>query len=111
MDFVFAKIEGTAGWYYNKSPGFLTVDTYSILEEFSTQNLRTQEQKGNKRRHKEEPEIEAEDVFLDTAATRLSFNIQLQNIGGTSVTSLDASRYLFLDKGPFKRTCTQRYPE
>ena len=46
MDFGFAKIEGPAGWYYNKWPGFLTVDTYKIMEEFSThQHLRTQEQK------------------------------------------------------------------
>ena len=53
MDFGFAKIEGTAGWYYNKFPGFLTADAYKIMEAFS--NLRTQEQKGNKRQRVEQP--------------------------------------------------------
>ena len=38
--------------------------------------------------------------YLDSAATRFSFNVQLQNIGGLSTTVLDASRYLFLDRGP-----------
>ena len=56
MDFGFGKIEGTAGWYYNKWPGFLTVDAYRIMEKFLTQHLRTQEQKGNKRQRVEEPE-------------------------------------------------------
>ena len=55
MDFGFAKIEGTAGWYYNKWPGFLTVDAYRIMEAFS--NLRTQEQKGNKRPRIEEAHV------------------------------------------------------
>jgi len=32
MDLSFAKIEGTAGWYYNKWPGFLSVDAYRIME-------------------------------------------------------------------------------
>ena len=49
MDLSFQKIEGTAGWYYNKWPGFLTVEAYKIMEEFSTQHLRKQEEKGNKR--------------------------------------------------------------
>ena len=49
MDFAFAKIEGTAGWYYNKWPGFLTVDAYKIMEIFSSEHLRTQEEKSNKR--------------------------------------------------------------
>ena len=35
MDFSFAKIEGTAGWYYNKWPGFLSVDAYRIMEAYS----------------------------------------------------------------------------
>jgi len=62
MDFGFAKIEGTAGWYYNKWPGFLTVDAYKIMEAFSShQHLRTQEQKGNKRQRVEEP-TEDDDV-------------------------------------------------
>ena len=55
MDFAFAKIEGTAGWYYNKWPGFLTVDMYRIMEAFSSQHLRRQEQKGNKRQRVKEP--------------------------------------------------------
>ena len=59
MDFCFAKIEGTAGWYYNKWPGFLTVDAYRIMESFSSEHLRTQEEKSNKRQRTEE---EAEDV-------------------------------------------------
>ena len=29
------KIEGTAGWYYNKWPGFLSVDAYRIMEAYS----------------------------------------------------------------------------
>ena len=62
MDFVFAKIEGTAGWYYNKWPGFLNVDAYKLMEAFSNEHLRTQEQKSNKRQHVEEPVKEAEDV-------------------------------------------------
>ena len=62
MDFAFAKIEGTAGWYYNKCPGFLNMDAYRIIEDFPTQNLRTQEQKGKKRQRIEGPEKEAEDV-------------------------------------------------
>ena len=49
MDFAFAKIEGTAGWYYNKWPGFLTVDAYKIMESFLSEHLRTQEEKSNKR--------------------------------------------------------------
>ena len=36
MDFSFAKIEGTAGWYYNKWPGFLSVDAYRIMEAYSS---------------------------------------------------------------------------
>ena len=35
MDFSFAKIEGTAGWYYDKWPGFLSVDAYRIMEAYS----------------------------------------------------------------------------
>ena len=35
MDFSFAKIEGTAGWYYDKWPGFLNVATYRVLEAYS----------------------------------------------------------------------------
>ena len=35
MDFSFAKIEGTAGWYYDKCPGFLNVDAYRIMEVYS----------------------------------------------------------------------------
>ena len=35
MDFSFAKIEGTAGWYYDKWPGFLNVDAYRIMEAYS----------------------------------------------------------------------------
>ena len=38
--------------------------------------------------------------YLDTAATRFSFNVQLQTIGASSSTSLDANSYLFLDRGP-----------
>ena len=59
MDFAFAKIKGTAGWYYNKWPGFLTIDAYKIMEIFSSEHLRTQEEKSNKRQRTEE---EAEDV-------------------------------------------------
>ena len=33
--FLFAKIEGTAGWYYDKWPGFLSVDAYRIMEAYS----------------------------------------------------------------------------
>ena len=62
MDFAFAKIEGTAGWYYNKWPGFLNVDAYKLMEAFSNEHLRTQEQKSNKRQRVEEPVKEAEDV-------------------------------------------------
>jgi hypothetical protein len=54
MDFAFAKIEGTAGWYYNKWPGFLTVDAYKIMEIFSSEHLRTQEEKSNKRQRVDE---------------------------------------------------------
>ena len=35
MDFSFAKIEGTAGWYYDKWPGFLSVDAYRIMKAYS----------------------------------------------------------------------------
>jgi len=35
MDLLFAKIEGTAGWYYNKWPGFLSVDAYRIMKAYS----------------------------------------------------------------------------
>ena len=62
MDFAFAKIEGTAGWYYNKWPGFLNVDAYKLMEAFSNEHLRTQEQKSNKRQRVEEPVKEAKDV-------------------------------------------------
>ena len=62
MDFAFAKIEGTAGWYYNKWPGFLNVDAYKLMEAFSNEHLRTQEQKSNKRQRIEEPVKEAKDV-------------------------------------------------
>jgi len=34
MDLSFAKIEGTAGWYYNKWGGFPTVEAYKIMEAF-----------------------------------------------------------------------------
>ena len=34
------------------------------------------------------------------AATRFSFNVQLQNIGAATSTTIDATRYLFLDRGP-----------
>ena len=57
MDFSFAKIEGTAGWYYNKWPGFLTVDAYRIMELFSNEHLRSQEEKSNKR-----PRVQESDV-------------------------------------------------
>ena len=56
MDFHFAKIEGTAGWYYNKWPGFLTVDAYKIMESFSNKHLRTQVEKSYKPQHTEEEE-------------------------------------------------------
>jgi len=36
MDFSFAKIKGTAGWYYDKWPGFLSVDAYRIMEAYSS---------------------------------------------------------------------------
>ena len=58
MDFAFAKIEGTAGWYYNKWPGFLTVDAYKIMETFSNKHLRTQEEKSNKRQRTEEDVVQ-----------------------------------------------------
>ena len=35
MDYSFANIEGTAGWYYNKWPGFLNVKAYKIMEAYS----------------------------------------------------------------------------
>jgi len=35
MDLSFARIEGTAGWYYNKWPGFLNVDAYRLMEAYS----------------------------------------------------------------------------
>ena len=54
MDFAFAKIEGTAGWYYNKWPGFLTVDAYKIMEIFLREHLRTQEEKSNKQQRVDE---------------------------------------------------------
>ena len=38
--------------------------------------------------------------YLDTAATRFSFNVQLQTVGASTSTSLDQNRYLFLDRGP-----------
>ena len=57
MDFAFAKIKGTAGWYYNKWPGFLTVDAYRIMEIFSSEHLRTQEEKSNKRQRVEEEDV------------------------------------------------------
>ena len=40
----FANIEGTAGWYYNKWPGYLTVNVYRIMEAFSSEHIRTKEQ-------------------------------------------------------------------
>ena len=58
MDFAFAKIEGTAGWYYNKWPGFLTIYAYKIMEAFWIKHLRMQEQKGNKWQRVEEPEVD-----------------------------------------------------
>ena len=58
MDFPFAKIEGTAGWYYNKWPGFLTVDAYKIMESFSSEHLRTQEEKSNKRQRVDEDVVQ-----------------------------------------------------
>ena len=58
MDFAFAKIEGTAGWYYNKWPGFLTVDAYKIMEIFSSEHLRTQEEKSNKRQRVDEDVVQ-----------------------------------------------------
>ena len=58
MDFAFAKIEGTAGWYYNKWPGFLTVDAYRIMEIFSSEHLRTQEEKSNKRQRVDEDVVQ-----------------------------------------------------
>ena len=57
MDFAFAKIEGTAGWYYNKWPGFLTVNAYKIMESFLNEHLRIQEEKSNKR-----PRVQENDV-------------------------------------------------
>ena len=57
MDFAFAKIEGTAGWYYNTWPVFLTVDAYRIMESFSNEHLRSQEEKSNKR-----PRVQENDV-------------------------------------------------
>ena len=35
--------------------------------------------------------------YLDSAATRFSLNVQLQSIGGTMKTLIDANRYLYLD--------------
>ena len=35
MDYSFTKIEGTAGWYYNKWPGFLNLEAYQIMEAYS----------------------------------------------------------------------------
>ena len=45
MDFSFAKIEGTAGWYYNKWLGFLNVEVYKLLESYSNGHLREQEER------------------------------------------------------------------
>ena len=58
MDFAFAKIEGTAGWYYNKWPGFLTVDAYKIMEIFLREHLRTQEEKSNKQQRVDEDVVQ-----------------------------------------------------
>ena len=38
--------------------------------------------------------------YLDSAATRLSFNLVLQSIGTTASTAIDVNHYLFLDRGP-----------
>ena len=38
--------------------------------------------------------------YLDSAATRFSFNLQLQNVGGSLQTTLTDDKYLFLDRGP-----------
>ena len=35
MDSSFAKIKGTAGWYYNKWPGFLRMEAYQLMEAYS----------------------------------------------------------------------------
>ena len=32
MDSSFAKIEGTAGWYYNKWPSFLSMEAYQLMK-------------------------------------------------------------------------------
>ena len=37
--------------------------------------------------------------YLDTAATRFSFNAQVQRIGGTTKTVIVIARYLYLDRG------------
>ena len=36
MDSSFAKIEGMAGWYYNKWPGFLSMEAYKLMEAYSS---------------------------------------------------------------------------
>ena len=36
---------------------------------------------------------------MDTAATRFSFNAQVQRIGGTTKTVIVIARYLYLDRG------------
>ena len=35
MDLSFGKIEGTARWYYDKWPGFLSVQAYHIMKAYS----------------------------------------------------------------------------
>jgi len=38
--------------------------------------------------------------YLDSAATRLSFNLVMQSIGASTKTAISVSKYLFLDRGP-----------
>jgi len=48
--FGFETIEGTAGWYYKKWPGFLTLEAYELMEEYSMNQGQIRDRTSNKRK-------------------------------------------------------------
>ena len=65
--FSFHKIEGTAGWYYNKWPGFLTVDAYQIIQDYSDGKLNQPSilNENKKRRFEDDDPSASADIDID----------------------------------------------
>lgn len=71
--FGFESIEGTAGWYYTRYPGFLNLECYQLLEDYSFKKgefkIRKDSTKNRKRKRKDVVLVESEQRKHQTTVT------------------------------------------